>query len=195
MPLIESSNSVLVVIDVQENFLDKLALHERSTLVSRIGWLMQVATVLAITMIATAEDVYDEVDMSPSLKVLLPQGQSVYNKLVFSLHGQDDIREALEQLGKRDVVLVGLETDVCIAHSAIELLDVGYRVCVIEDATGSPWPHHLAGLRRMEQAGVTITNTKGIYYEWIRDVPSASDVETKIGVVDFEVDTVPGLTL
>ncbi|MDP7517887.1 MAG: hypothetical protein QGI17_12315, partial [Arenicellales bacterium] len=39
-------------------------------------------------------------------------------------------------------------------HSAIELLDAGYRVCVIEDATGSPWPHHLAGLRRMEQAGV-----------------------------------------
>ena len=195
MPLIESSNSVLVVIDVQDNFLDKLALHERSTLVSRIGWLMQVATVLAIPMIATAEDVSDEVDMCSSLKALLPQGQSIYNKLVFSLHGQDDIREALEQLGKRDVVLVGLETDVCIAHSAIELLDAGYRVCVIEDATGSPWPHHLAGLRRMEQAGVTITNTKGIYYEWIRDVPGARDVETKIGVVDFEVDTVPGLTL
>ena len=195
MPLIESSNSVLVVIDVQDNFLDKLALHERSTLVSRIGWLMQVATVLAIPMIATAEDVSDEVDMCSSLKALLPQGQSIYNKLVFSLHGQDDIREALEQLGKRDVVLVGLETDVCIAHSAIELLDAGYRVCVIEDATGSPWPHHLAGLHRMEQAGVTITNTKGIYYEWIRDVQSARDVETKIGVVDFEVDTVPGLTL
>ena len=195
MPLIESSNSVLVVIDVQDNFLDKLALHERSTLVSRIGWLIQVATVLAIPMIATAEDVSDEVDMCSSLKALLPQGQSIYNKLVFSLHGQDDIREALEQLGKRDVVLVGLETDVCIAHSAIELLDAGYRVCVIEDATGSPWPHHQAGLRRMEQAGVTITNTKGIYYEWIRDVPSAIDMKTKIGVVDFEVGSVPGLTL
>ena len=39
MPLIERSSSVLVVIDVQENFLNKLALHERSPLVSRIGWL------------------------------------------------------------------------------------------------------------------------------------------------------------
>ena len=195
MPLIERSNSVLVVIDVQDNFLDKLALHERSTLVSRIGWLMQVATVLAIPMIATAEDVSDKVDMCASLKALLPQGQSIFNKLVFSLHGQDDVREALEQLDKRDVVLVGLETDVCIAHSAIELLDAGYRVCVIEDATGSPWPHHQAGLRRMEQAGVTITNTKGIYYEWIRDVPSAIDMKTKIGVVDFEVGSVTGLTV
>ena len=47
----------------------------------------------------------------------------------------------------------------------------------------------------MEQAGVTITNTKGIYYEWIRDVPSAISMAKKMGVVDFEVDTVPGLTL
>ena len=195
MPLIERSSSVLVVVDVQDIFLDKLALHERSTLVSRIGWLMQVATVLDIPMIATVEDVSDKIDMCSNLKALLPQGQRIYNKLVFSLHGQDDIREALEQLDKRDVVLVGLETDVCIAHSAIELLDAGYRVCVIEDATGSPWPHHLAGLRRMEQTGVIITNTKGIYYEWIRDVPSAISMATNMGVVDFEVDTVPGLTL
>jgi hypothetical protein len=47
----------------------------------------------------------------------------------------------------------------------------------------------------MEQAGVTITNSKGIYYEWIRDVPSAIGMATKMGVVDFKVDTVPGLTL
>jgi len=59
MPLIERSSSVLVVVDVQDIFLDKLALHERSTLVSRIGWLMQVATVLDIPMIATVEDVSD----------------------------------------------------------------------------------------------------------------------------------------
>ena len=183
MPLIERSNSVLMVIDVQDNFLNKLALHERSTLVSRIGWLMQVATVLDIPMIATGEDMSDDVDICATLKAFLPQGQSIYNKLVFSLYGQDDLRKELEQLDKQDIVLVGLETDVCIAHSAIELLDAGYRVWVIEDATGSPWPHHLAGLRRMEQAGVIITNTKGVYFEWIRDVPSARDTETKIGLV------------
>ena len=195
MPLIERSSSVLIVIDVQDNFLDKLAFHERSPLVSRIGWLMQVATILDIPIIATVEDASDQIDMRSNLKALLPKGQRIYNKLVFSLYGQDDVRESLEQLDKRDIDLVGLETDVCIAHSAIDLLDVGYRVCVIEDATGSPWPHHQAGLRRMEQAGVIITNTKGIYYEWIRDVPKAIGMGKKVGVVDFEVDSVPGLIL
>ena len=72
MPLIERSSSVLVVVDVQDNFLDKLAFHERSTLVSRIGWLMQVATVLDIPMIATIEDVSDKIDMNSTVKALLP---------------------------------------------------------------------------------------------------------------------------
>ena len=75
MPLIERSSSVLVVVDVQDNFLDKLAFHERSTLVSRIGWLMQVATVLDIPMIATIEDVSDKIDMNSTVKALLPKGQ------------------------------------------------------------------------------------------------------------------------
>ncbi|GIT20264.1 MAG: hypothetical protein CM1200mP39_30700 [Dehalococcoidia bacterium] len=92
----------------------------------------------------------------------------------------------MEQLDKRDVVLVGLETDVCIA-TPHRIIRCGLSGLCDDDATGSPWPHHQAGLRRMEQAGVTITNTKGIYYEWIRDVPSAIDMKTKIGVVDFEV--------
>ena len=92
MPLIERSSSVLIVVDVQANFLNKLAFHERSSLVSRIGWLMQAATVLDIPIIATAEDVSDEIGMCSTLKALLPQGQSIYNKLVFSLHWQDDIR-------------------------------------------------------------------------------------------------------
>ena len=63
MPLIERSSSVLIVIDVLDNFLDKLAFHERSPLVSRIGWLIQVATILDIPLIATVEDAPDQLDM------------------------------------------------------------------------------------------------------------------------------------
>ena len=46
MPLIERANSVLMVVDVQDNFLSKLALHEREPLVARIAWIMQVAIAL-----------------------------------------------------------------------------------------------------------------------------------------------------
>ena len=173
MPLIERANSVLVVVDVQDTFLCKLPLHEREALVARIAWIMQVAIALEIPIVATAEDVSDTVEFLPSLKNLLPPGQCVFNKMVFSLYGQHDIRQAIEALGKTDVVLVGQETDVCISQSAIDLRDAGYQVWVADDATASPWPHHDAGLRRMENGGVVISNIKGIYYEWVRDVSTA----------------------
>ena len=101
MPLLEKNNSVLIVIDVQENFLSKLMPAEREPLVERIAWIMNVAKVLKIPILATAEDVSADVDMLSRLKALLPQGQAVFNKMVFSLYGQKDIRHALEALKER----------------------------------------------------------------------------------------------
>ena len=177
MPLLEKDNSALVVIDVQDNFLSKLLPTEREPLVERIAWIMNVANILSIPILATAEDVSADVAMLPRLKALLPQGQTVFNKMVFSLYGQEDIRHALEALRRKDLVLVGQETDVCVAQSAIDLVKAGYRVWVAEDATGSPGSHHEAGLHRMRGAGVTVSGIKGIYYEWLRDVPTAIAVE------------------
>ena len=81
---------------------------------------------LKIPILATAEDVSHGVDMLPRLKALLPEGQAVINKMVFSLYRQPDIRDALTALNKKDLVLVGQETDVCVAQSAIDLVDAGY---------------------------------------------------------------------
>jgi nicotinamidase-related amidase len=187
MPLLEKDNSVLVVIDVQENFLSKLLPLEREPLVERIAWIMNVAKVLEIPILATAEDVCADVDMLPRLKALLPQGQTVFNKMVFSLYGQKDIRHALEALKRKDLVLVGQETDVCIAQSAIDLVNAGYRVWVADDATASPGPHHEAGLHRMRGAGVIVSGIKGIYYEWLRDVPAAIAVEAAVTEVPSDL--------
>ena len=67
-------------------------------------------------------------------------------------------------------VLAGLEIDVCIAHSALGLAAAGYRPVVIDDACGSPPPHQPHGLRRLRDAGITVTSVKGIFYEWVRDL-------------------------
>ena len=180
MPLLDKNNSALVVIDVQENFLSKLPLADREPLVERIAWIINVAKALKIPILATAEDVSHGVNMLPRLKALLPEGQAVFNKMVFSLYGQPDIRDALTALNKKDLVLVGQETDVCVAQSAIDLVDAGYRVWVADDATASPGSHHDSGLCRMRDAGVVLSGIKGIYYEWLRDVPNAITMESTV---------------
>ena len=179
--LIRRDDCALLVIDVQDYFLNKLPEGDRGPLVARIGWLMRVAQVLEIPILATAEDIARDGPLVPALSALLPRGQTVFDKRVFGLRDQADIAEAMHALGRRTSVLVGLETDVCIAQSALSLADAGYRAVVIDDACGSPAPNHAAGLRRMRDAGVMVTNTKGIFYEWVRDLAVHAKVLGAIG--------------
>jgi len=188
--LLERDHACLVVIDVQQYFLDKLPLDQRQPLVARIAWLMRVARLLNIPVIATAEDIATDGSLVPELIAELPTGARVFDKMVFGLCGQPDIRTAIEAGGRRDFVLVGLETDVCVAQSAIGLLDLGYRVAVIEDATGSPPPHHATGINRLRVAGALITSVKSTYYEWVRDLATHQRVKSQL-----DLPLPPGLTL
>ena len=179
--LIDRHRSCLVVIDVQQYFLDKLPLDWRGPLVERIAWLMRVATALDIPLIATAEDIANDGPLVPDLVRELPAGTVVHDKMVFGLAGQHAILDAVKATGRSEMILVGLETDVCIAHSALGLMDAGFRVAVIEDATASPPPHHEAGLRRIAGAGGIVTNCKGIHFEWVRDLATLAMLRQKIG--------------
>jgi len=70
--------------------------------------------------------------------------------------------------------MVGAETDVCVAQSAIGLHDRGFRFVVVTDATFSPGAMHDLGLRHIRDAGVELHHAKGVYYEWIRTVEAAA---------------------
>jgi nicotinamidase-related amidase len=148
--------------------------------VARIAWLMQVARLLHIPVVATAEDITRNEPLVPELEKELPTGSAVHDKMMFGLCGQGPILDAIKATGRKQCVLVGLETDVCIAQSALGLLTEGYDVAAIEDATASPPPHHRAGIERMSRAGVVITTTKGIYYEWVRGVAFDAEVKAKL---------------
>ena len=189
-PLFNRDRSCLLVIDVQQYFLNKLPADARAPLVGRIAWLMRVARGLKIPILATAEDIAQDGPMVPELAALLPSGQRVFDKMVFGLAAQPDIAAAVRDAGRSECVLVGLETDVCIAHSALGLRAVDYRVAVIEDACGSPAPSHEAGLRRLRDAGVTITTVKGIFYEWVRDLATLQQLRAEVGR-----EAPPGVTL
>jgi nicotinamidase-related amidase len=67
-------------------------------------------------------------------------------------------------------VLIGLETDVCVLHSAVGLRSAGFRSIIVSDATESPGPARDQGLARAAALGVEIVATRGLYYEWVRSL-------------------------
>jgi nicotinamidase-related amidase len=171
--LLAAEDSVLIVIDVQPAFLHKLEPEEHPPLLQRICWLIGVADWLHIPLVVTAEDIPRDGTVDDQVARCLPPDTPIYNKMVFGLAADPAIRAAVERTHRKTAILVGLETDVCVAHSALGLLGAGYEVAVVADATGAPGSAHELGLARVREAGVAIVGVKGLFYEWIRTVEQA----------------------
>ena len=140
---------------------------------------MRVARCLDIPILATAEDVDQDGPLVVELAELMPtESPPVFNKMSFGLYSQTDTQVAADACGRNHFVLVGLETDVCVSQSALGLRGAGYRVTAVEDACGSPPPNHDTGMQRMRDAGITVTSTKGLYYEWVRDLETHHRVQS-----------------
>lgn len=169
--LIQADDSVLIVIYVQEAFTKKLPPGQAQPLVNRICWLVDVAKWLDVPVVATAEDIPTLGGVDPQLGSALPDGTLVHNKMAFGLAENPDILQAVGQTGRRTAVLTGLETDVCVAQSAVGLLDRGYDVAVIKDATAASPKSHVHGLERARDVGAVVIGLKGLFYEWMRTVP------------------------
>jgi nicotinamidase-related amidase len=168
--LVDVRDSVLVVIDVQTAFLEKLSPAQQGPLLDRICWLIRVARCLDVPLVVTAEDIADLGSVDPQVARALPPGTPVHDKMVYGLAVDPAIMDAIEQTGRRTAILVGLETDVCVAQSAIGLRQHGYQVVVLADATRSPGTGHTFGLERIHGAGGLVLNAKGLFYEWLRTV-------------------------
>ena len=176
MRLLERDDSLLVVIDAQRSFADRAVGADAAapSVVDRIAWLTRVAAVLGVPVVMTEEDPDRNGTTDPRiLDAAAPGTPAPFRKPVFGLAAVDEIVQAIGHTGRRTVVLTGFETDVCVAQSALGLLDLGYRVAVVVDATGSPGEMHEHGLRRMREAGAIAVHAKGVYYEWVRSLEAA----------------------
>ena len=168
--LINADDSCLIVIDAQKVFFDKLAEGEVEPLIKRMVWIVDIAVKLEIPVIVTAEYIEKNGSIIPELLEVLPPEIKIHDKMIFGLAADPDILKAVQKTNHNTAILLGLETDVCVAQSAIGLLESGYRVAVLEDAVASPGKSHQYGLARMGSAGVLLSNVKSLFYEWVRTV-------------------------
>jgi nicotinamidase-related amidase len=140
MPLVDRSDSVLTIVDAQPAFFDqaKMTEDERATAaatVDRIAWLAGVASLLDIPVVVVEEGADRNGATDPRILERLGPNSSVHGKSTFSLTGCDAAVDAVRATGKSTVVVVGFETDVCVAQSAVGLHELGLRAVVVEDAT------------------------------------------------------------
>ena len=99
----------------------------------------------------------------------LPDNTQQFSKTGFSCCAATGFQDKLQAMNKQQLILVGMESHVCVLQTALELLQNGYQVYVVCDAVCSRnIEHKLNSLQRMQQLGITIINYESVLFEWLR---------------------------
>lgn len=165
MSLIKASNSVLLVVDIQE----KLAPHidQGDVVTENTRRLMRAALALNIPVIVT-EHYSDGLGRTVMrLQDLLPYCD-VFEKIFFSAALDGDILQRLQACGRQQIILTGSETHVCVMQTALGLSSAGFTVCIVDDATSSRNAFdRTSGIKRLNQTGINSLSTEMLLFEWL----------------------------
>ena len=179
MPLVQSDDSVLVIVDTQPGFLDDES-AESTAAVARLAWLAGIAAQMEIPVVVVEEDPDTYGPTVPAVTDRLPDGAPRIVKPTFGLAGCPAAVEAVRATDRPVAVLTGFETDVCVAQSALGLLHLGLRAVVVQDACFSTDAGaHRFGLERLVGTGVERNNVKGVAFEWMATVEEGRTVRAQ----------------
>src|SRR5687768_13991545 len=163
-------DSAIVFIDHQPQMLFGVANIDRSLLINNVTLLAKVAKEYGVPAVLTAVETESFSGyLWPQLLDVFP-GEQVIERS--SMNSWDDagFRKAIEATGRKNIILTGLWTEICVAWPAIQMAGEGYNIYVVEDCCGATsTAAQDAALSRMVQAGVSRLTTVAALLEWQRD--------------------------
>lgn len=162
--LIKAEQSLLLLIDLQERLAP--AIDDVAAVLRHNRWLVEIAQHLAVPVGATVQYPAGLGPMVGELTALIPPGR-VVEKMHFSAVA-DGCLAGLPDFERRQIVLTGTETHVCVLQTALDLLALGKEVFVVAEAVGSRRPSDKElGLERLRQAGCRIVSREMVAFEWL----------------------------
>jgi nicotinamidase-related amidase len=169
MERLSPASTVLLVVDVQERLAAAMPPARVEALVANAGILLDAAERLAVPVIASEQ--YPKglgPTLAPLADRLRSRGVAPLAKTTFDALGDPAIARALSALSPRAVVVLGMETHVCVFQTAREIARRGLAVHVVADAVASRTDENRAiGLGLCERAGAAITATETVVFDWL----------------------------
>ena len=164
--MLTTSNVILLIIDVQGKLAD-LVLNKDS-LVKNISRLIQVAKILGIPIIYTEQMPIKLGKTVSSIGDFLPDIRPIV-KESFSCCGTKEFENQLSSFRRKQVIVSGIETHICVYQTTMDLLGSGYEVHVMSDAVSSRIKNnHACGLERVKSEGAKISSTEMAIFECVK---------------------------
>ena len=177
--LCQQDNSILVVVDIQKRLAAAMAEGCLEKMTTNVVRLLHAAELLDIPVVALEQYPDGLGHLLPAVSEALPPVTEVVEKTSFSACGTEDFMDVIRLTGRNQAVVCGLEAHVCVLQTAMDLHQLGFRTFVVENAVCSRSQHNLEiSMRRMREAGITITVSESVIFEWLgnKNHPRFSDM-------------------
>ena len=163
--LLKATDSLVLLIDLQQKLAP--AISDAKQVEQAAAWVLQVALQLDIPLVATEQYPQGLGHTVVSLRELLAD-DAVMQKIHFSAYREPAIVQRLTQINRRQIVVIGTESHVCVLQTVLDLLTAGYQVFVVSEAVGSRTVENKQlALSRMQQAGCQIISKEMLAFEWL----------------------------
>jgi nicotinamidase-related amidase len=181
-----------LIIDVQEFFLAQTDKRLRSKIETNTKNFARLLGYFRIPMVATLERPIDQKGALPKeIGKYLRGAAKIFEKDFFDLTKEKEIADYIARLNKKQVIVAGCETDVCVLQSCLGLLDVGYDVYVTEELVFSSSRNVDAAIARMKAEGTVFLTYKSLYYELIEAVEGGRHRENLVATFGPFPDDLP----
>ncbi len=175
--LLDRASSVLLVVDMQDPFLN--VIHGREALTANVVLLCKTAAILGIPVLMTTQNVARMGTVNPAIVHSVSTASRAKNnvfalpiidKMSFSCVASELFERTITGLGRKQVVVCGMETHICISQTAHDLRYASYQVHVVADAVSSrTLEKHKLGMERIRDAGILPCAAEAVVYEWVRE--------------------------
>ena len=181
-----------LIIDVQEFFLAQTDKRLRSKIETNTKNFARLLGYFRIPMVATLERPVDQKgSLSKEIDKYLRGAAKIFEKDFFDLTKEKKIADHIARLNKKQVIVAGCETDVCVLQSCLGLLGLGYDVYVTEELVFSSSRNVDAAITRMKAEGAVFLTYKSLYYELIEAVEGGRHRENVVATFGPFPDDLP----
>ncbi|MFS8050912.1 hydrolase [Rhizobium sp. BR 314] len=169
--LLSPKNSAFVIIDYQPVQVNSIASMDRQLLINNIVGASNAAKVYGLPIVHSTVNVKTGLNKPPIPQIRKAlEGVPTYDRTSINSWEDVEFRQAIEQTGRKKLIMTALWTEACLTFPAIDALAEGYEVYVVADAVGgTSVAAHEAALRRIEQAGGKMISVAQLFCELQRD--------------------------
>jgi nicotinamidase-related amidase len=168
--LYTAQDTAVVFIDHQPQMLFGVSGIDRAAFINNVTLIAKAAKEFNVPTVLTAVETEGFSGyVFPQLLDVFP-GQPIVERSSMNSWDDPEFRKAIEATGRKNILMTGLWTEVCITWPTIEMLAAGYNIYIVEDSCGATSSvAQEAALARMVQAGAIRLTTIAAILEWQRD--------------------------